>query len=155
MPKNFSTEINNEYFLVCVDESNEFYAALEYACVNAQKQKINLILLYIIEIANFRHWKGVETIMQEEQKSKAKELLNIHLAEIKKNYKLKIKTMVKRGDRVETILKVLKNKRYKIKNLILGLAMEGNDTNKIINSLTGSVRKKLNLPITIVPDKNN
>ena len=29
--------------------------------------------------------------------------------EIKKNYKLKIKTMVKRGDRVETILKVLKN----------------------------------------------
>jgi hypothetical protein len=155
MPKKFSTEINNEYFLVCVDESNEFYAALEYACVNAQKQKINLILLYIIEIANFRHWKGVETIMQEEQKSKAKELLNIHLAEIKKNYKLKIKTMVKRGDRVETILKVLKNKRYKIKNLILGLAMEGNDTNKIINSLTGSVRKKLNLPITIVPDKNS
>ena len=155
MPKNFSTEINNEYFLVCVDESNEFYAALEYACVNAQKQKINLILLYIIEIANFRHWKGVETIMQEEQKSKAKELLNIHLAEIKKNYKLKIKTMVKRGDRVETILKVLKNKRYKIKNLILGLAMEGNDTNKIINSLTGSVRKKLNLPITIVPDKDS
>ena len=155
MPKNISTEINKEYFLVCVDESNEFYAALEYACVNAQKQKINLILLYIIEIANFRHWKGVETIMQEEQKSKAKELLNIHLAEIKKNYKLKIKTMVKRGDRVETILKVLKNKRYKIKNLILGLAMEGNDTNKIINSLTGSFRKKLNLPITIVPDKNN
>ena len=155
MPKKFSTEINNEYFLVCVDESNEFYAALEYACENAQKQKINLILLYIIEIANFRHWKGVETIMQEEQKSKAKELLNIHLAEIKKNYKLKIKTMVKRGDRVETILKVSKNKRYKIKNLILGLAIEGNDTNKIINSLTGSFRKKLNLPITIVPDKNN
>ncbi len=155
MPKKFRTEINNEYFLVCVDESNEFYAALEYACVNAQKQKINLILLYIIEIANFRHWKGVETIMQEEQKSKAKELLNIHLAEIKKNYNLKIKTMVKRGDRVETILKVLKNKRYKIQNLILGLAMEGNDTNKIINSLTGSFRKKLNLPITIVPDKNS
>ena len=155
MPKKFRTEINNEYFLVCVDESNEFYAALEYACVNAQKQKINLILLYIIEIANFRHWKGVETIMQEEQKSKAKELLNIHLAEIKKNYNLKIKTMVKRGDRVETILKVLKNKRYKIQNLILGLALEGNDTNKIINSLTGSFRKKLNLPITIVPDKDS
>ncbi len=91
--------------------------------------------------------------MQEEQKSKAKELLDIHLEEIKNNYRLKIKTMIKRGDRVETILKVLKNKRYKIKNLILGLAMEGNDTNKIINSLTGSFRKKLNLPITIVPDR--
>tara|TARA_B100000131_G_C17909685_1_gene529843 strand:+ start:179 stop:649 length:471 start_codon:yes stop_codon:yes gene_type:complete len=156
MPKNLSKETKNkEYFLVCVDESNEFQSALEYACINAQKQKINLLLLYIIEVANFRHWKGVETIMQEEQKSKAKELLEIHLSEIQKNYKLKIKTMVKRGDRVETILKVLKNKRYKIKSLILGLAMEGNDTNKIINSLTGSFRKKLNLPITVVPDKNN
>ena len=154
MPKNLSKELQNEYFLVCVDESNEFEAALEYACENAQKQKINLILLYIIEVANFRHWKGVETIMQEEQKSKAKELIDIHLSNIKKNYRIKIKAMVKRGDRVETILKVLKNKRYKIKNLILGLAMEGNDTNKIINSLTGSFRKKLNLPITIVPDRN-
>jgi len=155
MPKNFGKEKNNEYFLVCVDESNEFNSALEYACISAQKQKISLILLYIIEGANFRHWKGVETIMQEEQKSKAKELLDMYLDEIKNNYKLNIKTMVKRGDRVETILKVLKNKRYKVKNLILGLAMEGNDTNKIINSLTGSFRKKLNLPITIVPDKNN
>ena len=154
MPKNLTKVINNEYFLVCVDESDEFKAALEYACENAQKQKINLILLYIIETANFRHWKGVETIMQEEQKTKAKELLDIHLNAIKNKYKLKIKTLVKRGDRVDTILKVLKNKRYKIKNLILGLAMEGNDTNKIINSLTGSFRKKLNLPITIVPDNN-
>ena len=48
------------------------------------KTKINLILLYIIEIENFRHWKGVETIMQEEQKTKAKELIDIHLTEIKK-----------------------------------------------------------------------
>tara|TARA_B100000029_G_C17221370_1_gene831837 strand:+ start:96 stop:593 length:498 start_codon:yes stop_codon:yes gene_type:complete len=155
MPKNINKESNNEYFLVCVDESNEFYAALDYACKNAHKQKINLILLYIMEVANFRHWKGVETIMLEEQKSKAKELLNIHISDIKQNYKLKVKTMIKRGDKVDTILKLLNNKRYKIKNLILGLALEGNDTNKIINSLTGSFRKKLNLPITIVPDSYN
>ena len=108
MPKNLTKEINNEYFLVCVDESDEFKSALEYACENAQKQKINLILLYIIEIENFRHWKGVETIMQEEQKTKAKELIDIHLTEIKNKYKLKIKTLVKRGDRVDTILKGFK-----------------------------------------------
>tara|TARA_B100001248_G_scaffold262642_1_gene260329 strand:+ start:6486 stop:6989 length:504 start_codon:yes stop_codon:yes gene_type:complete len=155
MHKNSNKFSNNEYFLVCVDESNEFYAALNYACVNAQKQKINLILLYIIEVANFRHWKGVETIMLEEQKTKAKELLDEHLLEIKKNYKLKAKTIIKRGDKVDSILKLLNNKRYKIKNLILGLALEGNDTNKLINSLTGSFRKKLNLPITIVPDNYN
>ncbi|MBF95962.1 MAG: hypothetical protein CFH34_01141 [Alphaproteobacteria bacterium MarineAlpha9_Bin4] len=155
MPKNIDKKIDNEYFLVCVDESNEFYSALDYACTNANKQKISLILLYIIEVANFRHWKGVETIMLEEQKSKAKELLEHHQSEIKKNYKFKVKKIIKRGDKVDTIFKVLNNKRYKVKNLILGLALEGNDTNKIINSLTGSFRKKLNLPITIVPDNYN
>ncbi len=152
MSSNIKKVIEKEFFLACVDESHEFNAALNFACESASKQKMGLILLYIIEIANFRHWKGVENIMQEEQKSKAKELLDLHLSTIKPNYKLKIKTMVKRGDKVETLLKVLNNKRYKINNLILGLAMEGNETNKIINSLTGSFRKKLNLPITIVPD---
>ena len=72
---------------------------------------IGIILLYIIEVANFRHWKGVETIMLEEQKVKAKVLLEDHQINIKKNYKLKIKTIIKRGDKVETILKLLNNKR--------------------------------------------
>ena len=155
MPKNVEKDINKEYFLVCVDESKEFYAALDYACKNAYKQKLNLILLYVIEVANFRHWKGVETIMLEEQKTKAKELLDNHLMEIKKDHKLRVKKIIKRGDKVDVLLKLINNKRYKIKNLVLGLALEGNDTNKIINSLTGSFRKKLNLPITIVPDNYN
>ena len=155
MPKLKNKPLSNEYYLVCVDESNEFYSALDYACNNAFKKNIGMILLYIIEVANFRHWKGVETIMLEEQKTKAKVLLEDHQMKIKKNYKLNVKTIIKMGDKVETILKLLNNKRYKIKNLILGLALEGNDTNKIINSLTGSYRKKLNLPITIVPDTNN
>ena len=154
MPKKINSKKIKEYLLVYVDESDEFLEAMKYACELAKNERLGIILLYIIQDENFRHWKGVETIMQEEQKTKAKELLDMHLTAIKNTYKLKIKTLVKRGDRVDTILKVLKNKRYKIKNLILGLAMEGNDTNKIINSLTGSFRKKLNLPITIVPDKS-
>ena len=60
------------------------FSALDYACKNANKHKISLILLYIIEVANFRHWKGVESIMLEEQKTKAKELLDSHLSDIKK-----------------------------------------------------------------------
>ena len=154
MPRLKNKPLSKEYYLVCVDESNEFYSALEYACNNALKENTGIILLFIIEVANFRHWKGVETIMLEEQKTKAKFLLEEYQVKIKKDYKLKVKTLIKRGDKVESILKLLNNKRHKIKNLILGLALEGNDTNKIINSLTGSYRKKLNLPITIVPDKS-
>ena len=48
MPKNISTEKNKEYFLVCVDESNEFQCGIRVCLCKWRKQKINLILLYII-----------------------------------------------------------------------------------------------------------
>ena len=89
--------------------------------------------------------------MREEQKEQAKEILNKYLADIKKNYSFNVKTLIKRGEKLEVILKILNNKRLKIRNLILGLAIDKPENNKIISSLTGNLRKQLSLPITIVP----
>ncbi|MDA9559064.1 universal stress protein [Alphaproteobacteria bacterium] len=151
MRKKDITGFGDENLLICVDESNEFSAAMSYACKHAQKNKSGLILLYVIEEENFRHWKGVENIMREEQKDQAKEILNKYLTDIKKSYSFDVKTLVKRGEKLEIILKVLNNKRLKIRNLILGLAIDKPENNKIISSLTGNLRKQLSLPITIVP----
>ena len=151
MRKKNVTSLGDENLLICVDGSSEFSAALDYACIYAQKNKAGLILLYVIEEENFRHWKGVESIMIEEQKDQAKEILNKYLLNIKKNYSFNVKTHIKRGEKLEVILKVLNNKRLKIKNLILGLAIDKSENNKIISSLTGNLKKQLSLPITIVP----
>ena len=91
--------------------------------------------------------------MREEQKDQAKGVLNKHLTHIKETYSLNVKTHIKRGEKVEVILKVLNNKKLKIRNLILGLAIDKPEDNKIISSLTGNLRKQLSLPITIVPGK--
>ena len=151
MRKKNVTSLGDENLLICVDESSEFSAALDYACIYAQKYKAGLILLYVIEEENFRHWKGVESIMREEQKDQAKEILNKYLVNIKESYSVNVKTHIKRGEKLEVILKVLNNKRLKIKNLILGLAIDKPENNKIIASLTGNLKKRLYLPITIVP----
>ena len=151
MRKKNITSLDNENLLICVDESSEFSAAMNYACIHAQKNKSGLILLYVIEEENFRHWKGVESIMREEQKDQAKEILNKYLADIKKSYSFNLKTLIIRGEKLEIILKTLNNKRLKIRNLILGLAIDKPENNKIISSLTGNLRKQLTLPITIVP----
>ena len=151
MRKKNVTSLGDENLLICVDESSEFSAALDYACIYAKKNKAGLILLYVIEEENFRHWKGVESIMREEQKDQAKEILNKYLVNIKENYSLNVKTHIKRGEKLEVILKVLNNNRLKIRNLILGLAIDNPENNKIISSLTGNLRKQLSLPITIVP----
>ena len=151
MRKKDITGFGDENLLICVDESNEFSAAMSYACTHAQKNKSGPILLYVIEEENFRHWKGVENIMREEQKDQAKEILNKYLADIKKSYSFNVKTLIKRGEKLDVILKTLNNKRLKIRNLILGLAIDKPENNKIISSLTGNLRKQLSLPITIVP----
>ena len=151
MRKKDITGFGDENLLICVDESKEFSAAMSYACTHAQKNKSGLILLYVIEEENFRHWKGVENIMREEQQDQAKEILNKYLTDIKKSYSFDVKTLIKRGEKLEIILKVLNNKRLKIRNLILGLAIDKPENNKIISSLTGNLKKQLSLPITIVP----
>ena len=151
MPKENTPNSLKENFLVIVDESPEFLAALKYACKNAKKNKMGIILLYVIELENFRHWKGVETIMRKEQDDKAKEIIAEYIDMIDKTYNLKVKSILKKGEIIDILIEVLKNKRYKITNLVLGLAMENQESNKIIGSITSSLRKKLTLPIIIVP----
>ena len=153
MPKKINTKKLKEYLLVYVDESDEFLEAMKYACDLAQTDNLGIILLYIIQDENFRHWKGVENIMREEQKNEAKEVLEKYIAYIKENYKLNVKSYVKTGEKLETLIKALNSKRPKVKNLVLGLAMDKIENNKVISSLTGILRKKLTLPIIIVPGK--
>ena len=138
-------------YLVCVDESKEFLDALDYACYNAEKNKMGLILFYVIEQENFRHWQGVENMMQKEEESKAKALLKKFKNIINEKYNLKIKNIIERGEKVERLIELFTDKKLKINKLILGLSLKESDTNKIISSLTGSSRRKLSLPITIVP----
>ena len=139
--------------LVCVDDSEEFMEAVNFACNNAEKDKMGLILLHVIEEENFRHWKGVENIMKQEQKDKAKEVLNKYINYVKENFKLEVKSHIKSGEKLEVLLDVIGNKKFSVKYLILGLAMDKAENNRIISSLTGSMRKKLTLPIIIVPGK--
>jgi hypothetical protein len=153
MPKKINSKKLKEYLLVYVDESEEFLEAMNYACELAKTESLGIILLYIIQDENFRHWKGVENIMREEQKNEAKEVLEKYITYIKDNYKLHVKSYIKTGEKLEILIKTLNGKRPKVKNLVLGLAMDKIENNKVISSLTGILRKKLTLPIIIVPGK--
>ena len=53
MRKNLKEKQN--HLLLCIDESKELPAAIDYACNNAEENNYGLILLYVIEEENFRH----------------------------------------------------------------------------------------------------
>ena len=153
MPKKIKSKEIKEYLLVYVDESDEFLEAMKYACELAKSESLGIILLYIIQDENFRHWQGVENIMREGQKNEAKEVLEKYITYIKGNYKLHVKSYIKTGEKLEVLINTLNSKRTRVKNLVLGLAMDKTENNKVISSLTGVLRKKLTLPIIIVPGK--
>lgn len=153
MPKKVNVKKEKEFLLVYVDESNEFLEAMMYACNIAKNENLGIILLFIIEGENFRHWKGVESIMKEEKKDEAKEVLDKYITLIKDKYKIQVKSFIKTGEKLEVLIKIMNNRKFRVKNLVLGLAMDKIENNKIISSLTGVSRKKLTLPIIIVPGK--
>lgn len=153
MRKKIEGTISKENLLVYVDESTEFMEAMKYACKLAKANDLGIILLYVIQEENFRHWKGVEHIMREEQKNEGKEIVENYIAFIQDNYKLQVSSFIKIGEKLEVLIQTINNKKFKIQNLVLGLAMDKVENNKIISSLTGTLRRKLNLPIIIVPGK--
>ena len=83
---------------------------MKYACELAKTESLGIILLYIIQDENFRHWKGVENIMREEQKNEAKEVLEKYITYIKDNYKLHVKSYIKTGEKLEILIKTLNGK---------------------------------------------
>ena len=153
MHKKANVQKETKFLLVYVDESDEFLQAMTYACDIAKNENLGIILLFIIEGENFRHWKGVESIMKAEKKDEAKEVLDKYITRIKEKYKIQVKSFIKTGEKLEVLIKMMNNKNLRVKNLVLGLAMDKIENNKIISSLTGVSRKKLTLPIIIVPGK--
>ena len=81
------------------------------------------------------------------------EILEKYILYIKDNYKIQVKSYIKTGEKLEILIRTLNEQRPKVKNLVLGLAMDKIENNKVISSLTGILRKKLTLPIIIVPGK--
>jgi nucleotide-binding universal stress UspA family protein len=62
-------------FLVVVDESAEMPVALRYAALRARHTGGRVALLYVIEPSDLQHWMAVESLMREERREEAEQLL--------------------------------------------------------------------------------
>ena len=62
-------------FLVVVDDTPECRVALRFACMRAHRTGGGVVLLRVIEPADFQHWMAVENLMREEAREAAEELL--------------------------------------------------------------------------------
>ena len=64
-------QLTGRTFLCVVDETEEFAAALQFACQRAKNSGGRVALLYVIQPAEFQHWMSVEEKMREEARAEA------------------------------------------------------------------------------------
>ena len=140
-------------FLIVVDDTPEFDAALYFAARVAQRTGGTLCFLYVVEPGDFQHWIGVEAIRREEEMDKAKALFRrarIKLATVGCQ-DLEPEEVVREGKKPEQIEQLIEDDED-IAILVLGAASEAEGPGPLITALvTGTRAGTFPIPIYLVP----
>ncbi len=140
-------------FLVVVDDSPEFDAALYFAARVAQRTGGSLCFLYVIEPGDFQHWIGVEAIRREEEIDKAKALFRRACIKISAVgcQDLEPEEVIREGKKPEQIEQLIEEDED-IAILVLGAASDAEGPGPLVLSLvTGTGVGTFPIPIYVVP----
>lgn len=138
-------------FLIVVDDSPEFAAALSYACRRARSTGGRVAMLRVLQQPEFEHWSGVRDEIEREQRAEAEALFQKLGAEVEARTGRKGEFLIEAGDIVSAI-KAVVTRDNDIKILVLAAATGGRGPGPLVASIAkegvGFGRK---LPVTVVP----
>lgn len=138
-------------FLIVVDDSPEFAAALAYACRRARSTGGRVAMLRVLQQPEFEHWSGVRDEIEREQRAEAEALFQKLGAEVEARTGRKAEFLIEAGDIVSAI-KAVVTRDNDIKILVLAAATGGRGPGPLVASIAkdgvGFGRK---LPVTVVP----
>jgi nucleotide-binding universal stress UspA family protein len=137
-------------FLVVVDETEEMQVALRFACLRARRTGGRVALLYVIEPADFQHWRAVEELMREEARSEGEQLLQRLAAKVNDLVGAIPILYVREGKVADELFRLL-DEEPQISILVLGANTGSRGPGPLVSSLTGKMVGKLRVPVTIVP----
>lgn len=137
-------------FLVVVDDSEEWRAALQFACRRARKTGGRIALLTVIEPSDFQHWIAVEQVMRGELRQEAEERLSTAAAEVKTLTDRWPILHICEGGRAEEVLALIEDDPS-ISILVLGSSESQEGPGPIISHLMDRSFGRLRVPVTIVP----
>lgn len=139
-------------FLVVVDDSPEFDAALRYAARRARSTGGRVVLLRVTPDSSDEHWAGVREEIQRQQRAEA-EILMARLGEmvIERSSAAPI-FIIEEGDPQVAIRKVV-GQDPEIKILVLASASGGRSPGPLVSAMLkqGAAFGGRKLPVTIVP----
>lgn len=137
-------------FLVIVDDSPECSLALRFAARRAYNTRGGVTLLSVVPLAEFQHWLGVETLMQEEAREAAEALLKQLAAEVNKSTGIIPELVIRVGKTSEEMLDLI-NEDQEISVLVLGASAAEEGPGPLVSALANQLSGVLRIPLTIVP----
>ncbi|MBX7200693.1 MAG: universal stress protein [Rhodospirillaceae bacterium] len=140
----------NRLFLVVVDQSEEFPAALKYACARAKRTGGRVALLYVYNVdKEFHHWKFVNRMADAEARAEAENILKLHALRVVQETGRTPDTYVREGDKRIELFALVKE-HPEISMLVLSSA-PGNKPGPLVAAVTGKFAGKIGIPVTVIP----
>lgn len=137
-------------FLVIVDDTPECRLALRFAGRRAKRTGGGVMLLKVIEPADFQHWMTVENLMREEAREEAEELLQTLAGEVSDLTGIVPEYRIREGTRVDEILALIEEEEG-IRLLVLGASTDSEGPGPLVSRLAGQMAGSMRIPVTIVP----
>jgi nucleotide-binding universal stress UspA family protein len=94
-------------FLVVIDDSPECDRAVTFAAHRVKRTGGTVVLLSVIDSADFQQFLGVEDVMRAEAREEAERLLDARKARIGQIGTIRTETVIREGDRLEAIEQVI------------------------------------------------
>ncbi len=157
-PENTPTEEGTEKplspssrtFLCVVDDTEEFGAALQFACHRANNADGRVALIYVMQPAEFQHWMAVGERMREEAREEAEEMLNVVASVVQKRTGHMPALYIREGKLSEEVVKLIKEEDD-ISLLVLGAATGTDGPGPLVSYLVEKMTGQLRIPVTVVP----
>lgn len=143
-------ELARRKFLVVADGSDECRVAMRYAALRAALTNGCVSLLYVIEPADFQHWRAVEDRMQEEARAEAESVLHTLAGEVNDLVGLPSELLILEGPVIEQVPAAIRNDpSIHVLVLATGAAKEG--PGPLVSMVSGKMGEGFAIPVTVVP----
>ena len=140
-------------FLLIVDDSTEVESALYYAASRVQRSSGIIVMLYVIEPAEFTYWVGVRERQVEEETATAKALFRLFRRKLNQAGFEDVVTeeAIREGAKAEQIVAAI-DEDDDVAIMVLGASTDVKGPGPLVTSLAvGKQAGSFPIPITIVP----
>ncbi|WP_375653276.1 universal stress protein [Bartonella sp. AP19HLJMH] len=135
--------------LVIIDETPECRRAVAFAAQHAQNTSRTLVLLCVVDSAEFQHFLGVNNVMRTESKQSAHKILGDIASKVRTTHALETEIVVREGKKIDEISKLIdEDKRIA---LIVLAASEHTEGPGPLVQLIGNKGTAFSIPVIVIP----